>query len=147
MIPLHDQTVHILLVEDDDVDAELIERAFEKLKLVNEITIVEDGLQAFQALRGEDGYKRVHRPYLILLDINLPRMNGLEFLHKLRQDDELKRSIVFVLTTSNNEADKKAAYTDHVSGYILKGAVGESILDLPLMIKNYWRIVEFPRDK
>lgn len=144
---MHDETVHILLVEDDDVDAELIERAFEKLKLANPITIVEDGIQAFQALRGEEGYERVPRPYLILLDINMPRMNGLEFLHQLRQDDELKRSIVFVLTTSNNEVDKTAAYTDHVAGYILKGAVGESILNLPLMMKNYWRIVEFPPDK
>jgi len=140
-------TVHILLVEDDDVDAEIIARAFEKLKLINPITIVEDGIQAFQALRGEEGHARIPRPYMILLDINLPRMNGLEFLHNLRQDEDLKRSIIFVLTTSNNEADKKAAYTDHVAGYILKGTVGESVLNLPQMMKNYWRIVEFPPDE
>lgn len=141
---MHNRTIHILLVEDDDVDAEVVQRSFEKLKLLNPITCANDGIEALQMLRGEGGHERVPRPYIILLDINLPRMNGLEFLHNLRQDDELKHSVVFVLTTSSNEADMRAAYEDHVAGYFLKKTVGEYILDLPILMKNYWRVVEFP---
>lgn len=137
----------MLLVEDDDIDAEHIIRQFHQLKIVNPITVVSNGIEALHALRGEEAHVRLPRPYIILLDINLPRMNGLEFLHAIRADEELQRSIVFVLTTSDNEADMRAAYEDHVAGYFLKSHATEALFSLPTLMKNYWRIVEFPIDE
>jgi CheY-like chemotaxis protein len=141
------RTVHILLVEDDEVEAEQMMRSFEQMKISNPITHVTDGIEALQALRGEEGRERISRPYLILLDINLPRMTGLEFLEVLRGDDDLQQSIVFVLTTSDNESDKKEAYGKHVAGYFLKTRVWDEFLSLPQLIKGYWRMVEFPSGK
>lgn len=136
--------VHILLVEDDDVDAEAIVRAFRKQKIANPIIHVEDGIQALAVLRGADGQERLPRPYLILLDINMPRMNGIEFLQVLRRDEELERSIVFMLTTSNRDEDKLAAYDEQIAGYLLKNRAGEEFADLISMLNSYWRVVEFP---
>lgn len=140
------QTIHILLVEDDEVDAEAVVRAFRKQKIANPFTIVPDGIEAFNALRGEGGQQRLPRPYLILLDINMPRMNGVEFLQTLRQDEELKQSIVFVITTSNRDEDVVAAYNEQIAGYILKSRVGEDFVNLIAMLDMYWRIVEFPSE-
>lgn len=136
--------VHILLVEDDDVDAEAIVRAFHKQRIANPISHVSDGIEALAALRGDGEKERLPRPYLILLDINMPRMNGIEFLQALRQDKELERSIVFMLTTSNRDEDKLAAYDEQIAGYLLKARAGEEFADLISMLNSYWRVVEFP---
>lgn len=136
--------VHLLLVEDDQVDAEAIQRAFRQQKIANPFIVVRDGEEALKALRGEDGHERVPRPYLILLDLNMPRMNGIEFLEALRHDPDLQRSIVFVLTTSDRDEDKLAAYEKHVAGYILKSRAGEDFLDVIKLLRTYWRIIEFP---
>ncbi|MDQ3249827.1 MAG: response regulator, partial [Chloroflexota bacterium] len=138
------QPVHILLVEDDDVDAEAVVRAFKKQKINNPFTIVHDGIEALNALRGAGGQRRVPRPYLILLDINMPRMNGLEFLQQLRQDPTLRRSVVFVLTTSRRDEDIMSAYDEQIAGYILKSKAGEHFTHLINMLDAYWRVVEFP---
>ncbi|CAN5407066.1 response regulator [soil metagenome] len=140
------RSIHMLLVEDDEVDAEAIVRAFRKQKIGNPFTIVPDGIEALQALRGEGGYARLPRPYLILLDINMPRMNGVEFLQALRQDTELKQSVVFVVTTSSRDEDVMAAYNEQIAGYILKSRVGEDFINLITMLDMYWRIVEFPSE-
>jgi len=138
------RSIHILLVEDDDVDAEAIVRAFRKQKIANPVTIVADGLEALDALRGRGKWERLPRPYLILLDINMPRMNGIEFLQELRQDAALERSIVFMLTTSNRDEDKLAAYDEQIAGYLVKARAGEEFTDLINMLNSYWRVVEFP---
>ncbi|MCX6046756.1 MAG: response regulator [Chloroflexi bacterium] len=140
------QSVQMLLVEDDDVDAEAIVRAFRKQKIGNAFTVVPDGIEAFRALRGEGDYVRLPRPYIILLDINMPRMNGVEFLQELRQDMALKHSIVFVITTSSRDEDVVAAYNEQIAGYILKSRVGEDFINLITMLDMYWRIVEFPSE-
>ncbi len=140
------QSIQLLLVEDDEVDAEAVVRAFRKQKIGNSFTIVPDGIEALHALRGEGGYARVPRPYLILLDINMPRMNGLEFLQELRQDVELRQSVVFVITTSSRDEDVVAAYNEQIAGYILKSRVGEDFINLITMLDMYWRIVEFPSE-
>jgi len=142
-----EKTVQVLLVEDDEVDAEEMLRSFDKLGISNPITVVPDGYAALSILRGEEGYERLPRPYIILLDLNMPRMNGLEFLQAIRSDDELRQSVVFVLTTSDDEADMEAAYASNVAGYFLKARTGEEFLDLPKMMTNYWRLVEFPTPK
>ena len=140
-------TVHILLVEDDEIDAEAIIRAFRRERIANPITVVRDGIEGLAALRGSEGHVRMPRPYLILLDLNMPRMNGIEFLHALRQDPELARSVVFVLTTSDRDEDKLAAYDRQVAGYILKTNAGEDFLELIALVRSYWRIVELPPDQ
>lgn len=139
-----DRGFHILLVEDDEVDAEVVIRAFQKQKIGNPFNIVSNGIEALQVLRGEDGVERLPRPYIILLDINMPRMNGLEFLNAIRQDSDLRRSIVFVLTTSNNDEDKLEAYNKQIAGYLLKSSAGEDFMNVIRLLDSYQLIVEFP---
>ncbi|MFN3231616.1 MAG: response regulator [Alphaproteobacteria bacterium] len=136
------QPINILLVEDDDVDVQGITRAFKKLKVANPITRARDGLEALDILRSDKG--RRLRPYLIILDLNMPRMNGIEFLTALRADEALKDSIVFVLTTSKADEDKIEAYRLNVAGYIVKADPAKSFLDAVQMLDHYWRVVEFP---
>ena len=124
------QPIHILLVEDDPVDAESIMRTFKRHQINTPFTHVVDGIEALHALRGEHGYDPLPKPYIILLDINMPRMNGLEFLSALRRDPTLRQSVVFVLTTSNREEDIMAAYNQQIAGYLLKAKVSEDFWTL-----------------
>ena len=94
--------VTLLLVEDDAVDAEAIQRAFRQQRIANPFVVVRDGVEALAALRGERG-PLVPHPFLVLLDVNMPRMNGIEFLEALRADPVLSRTVVFVLTTSDRD--------------------------------------------
>ncbi len=137
-------TVHVLLVEDNDVDREAVRRAFDRHRIANPIHIAVDGVEGLEILRGTNNQRKLPRPYLILLDINMPRMSGIEMLHELRADPELHDSIVFVLTTSKSDEDKMAAYGANVAGYILKSDVGAGFIGLVGLLDHYWRIVEFP---
>ena len=142
-----ENTIQILLVEDDEVDAEAIQRAFKKYKIANPVHRASDGIEALEILRGLGGRQALTWPYLILLDINMPRMNGIEFLNELRKDSHLNDAIVFVLTTSNNDKDKLSAYDRNIAGYMLKSRAGEDFIHLIEMLKFYWRYVEFPPRK
>lgn len=137
--------VTLLLVEDDAVDAEAIKRAFLHQRIANPFVVVRDGVEALAALRGESDVEVPH-PYVVLLDVNMPRMNGIEFLGALRADPDLSRTVVFVLTTSDREEDKVAAYDKHVAGYILKSRAGEDFLEVIKLLRVYWRLIEFPPD-
>lgn len=106
--------------------------------------LVGDGREALEALRCQGEYASVPRADLVLLDLNMPGMNGIEFLSELRRDPELKHTIVIVLTTSDLDEDKVEAYNLNVAGYILKSKVGEGFVDLLAMLDCYWKIVEFP---
>ncbi len=130
--------VTILLVEDDEVDVKALRWAFEKLKIANPVVVARDGVEAMAML------PTLSRPYLIIADINMPRMNGLELLRKIRGSDEYRDSIVFVLTTSNDEQDKIDAYNLNVAGYMLKSDMGTSFTRAIALVENYWKIVEFP---
>lgn len=134
--------VTILLVEDDDVDVMAVERAFKRLKIGNSIIRAHDGLEALELLRATP--RTVTAPYIILLDINMPRMNGLEMLAELRLDQALSNAVVFVLTTSKDDEDKMLAYRQHVAGYIVKSEVGDGFLRVIEMLDHYWRVVELP---
>ncbi|MCB0211393.1 MAG: response regulator [Anaerolineae bacterium] len=136
--------LHILLVEDDEVDAEAVVRAFRDKHINNPLTIVTNGIEALQVLRGENNKVPISLPYLILLDLNLPKMNGIEFLDHIRQDDKLKHSIIFVLTTSDRESDKWAAYKHNVAGYMVKSKAGKNFVNVTKLLETYWRTVEFP---
>ena len=132
------KTVTILLVEDDDVDIKALRWAFEKLKIANPLLVAHDGVDAWEML------PTLPRPYLIITDISMPRMNGIEFLRKLRESGQFHDSIVFVLTTSNEEQDKVDAYDLNVAGYMLKSDMGSSFTRAIALIENYWKVVEFP---
>jgi len=138
------ETVRLLLVEDDDIDAEGVERALRKAHVATPIVRAIGGIEALARLRGEDGGPPLRRPYLILLDLNMPRMDGLTFLDELRADPALSDSIVFVLTTSDADRDKAAAYRAHVAGYMLKSRVGKMFVNLVDLLNPYWRHVELP---
>ena len=137
-------TVNILLVEDDDVDAEGVRRAFRKNKIANPLFHARDGVEALEMLRGENGHEKLEPPYLFLVDINMPRMNGISFLEEVRSDENLRRTVAFVLTTSKREEDKMSAYDFNVAGYVLKSKVGNDFMEMVSMLDKYWRVVEFP---
>ena len=134
----------ILLVEDDEIEAEAIRRSFRKYHLPNTITVAPDGLAALELLHGTAMGGSAYHPNLILLDLNMPRMSGLEFLDMLRQDPLLRRNIVFVLTTSNREEDKVAAYDRQVAGYLVKSHLGDDFVRLTQLLDTYWQVIEFP---
>jgi CheY-like chemotaxis protein len=138
--------VTILLVEDNDVDREGVRRAFMRQRIANEVIDAVDGIEALEILRGTESRPALERPYLILLDINMPRMNGVEFLKQLRADPKLSDSLVFMLTTSKSDEDKIAAYGLHIAGYIVKSDVGAGFVRLIDLLNCYWKLVEFPPD-
>ena len=138
------QNVTILLVEDDEVDVRAIRRGLEKQKISNPLIPATDGIEALQLLRGEGGRTKVPRPYLILLDLNMPRMNGIQFLQELRKDPRLTDSIVFVLTTSAAEEDQVAAYKEHIAGYLVKADAGENFLKAIQLLDKFVITVQFP---
>jgi CheY-like chemotaxis protein len=137
-------TVNLLLVDDDEVDVQGLKRAFAKSRIGNPITVARDGIEALEFLRGENGRPQLPKPHLILLDLNMPRMNGLEFLEAIRADEDLKRSVVFMLTTSKAEEDRARAYDQHVAGYIVKQDPGNTFMQAVALMEHYWKIVEFP---
>ena len=139
-----DKAVTFFVVDDDEVDRETIQRRVEDMGLPNPIRMARNGEEALAVLRGQDGHNPISGPYLIFLDLNMPRMNGIEFLREMRADPDLHRSIVFVLTTSNAEADRIAAYDAHVAGYILKARAGLEFERVIQLARDFNRSVEFP---
>ena len=132
--------VNVLLVEDDEVDVMAIRRAFEKRKLLNPIHVAHDGVEALELLAAS----AIPRPYVIILDLNMPRMNGIEFLQALRQDPNHRDAVVFVLSTSPAAQDQKAAYQANVAAYIEKSDVGKSFAGLMNLLESYWELVKLP---
>ncbi|MAI61451.1 MAG: two-component system response regulator [Micavibrio sp. TMED27] len=137
--------IKVLLVEDDDGDAKAFLRAFEKAEITNPIIRVLDGVAAFEVLRGTNGNTKLRKPYVIISDINMPRMDGITFLQKLREDPELKKSVVFMLTTSDAQGDIYLSYASHTAGYIRKHRITEDFLSIPKLISAYWNLVELPK--
>ena len=134
------KTVSILLVDDDDVDAMGVERALNKLRLANPFFRARDGIEGLEMLRA----KAVDQPYMVLLDLNMPRMNGIEMLRELRRDADLRGTVVFVLTTSDEDRDKLATYNEHIAGYIVKTKLDTGFDELLQLLEHYWRLVELP---
>lgn len=137
-------TVTILVVEDDDLDFKAFQRALKNLRLANPVVRATDGIDALNILRGEDGHDKIDNPYMIMLDLSMPRMGGLEFLDQIRIDPALTGSVVFVLTSSASDYDVTEAYKRHIAGYITKGSPESSIEEAIKMIDHFWRVVEFP---
>jgi CheY-like chemotaxis protein len=115
-----DKNETILLIEDDRVDIMTVQRALTKNQISNPLHVARTGLDALNMLRGEAGHERIPAPGLILLDLNLPRMSGIEFLRELRRDPELQELRIIVLTSSNEPQDRAAAFEFDVDDYIVK---------------------------
>ncbi len=134
-----DKPLNIVLVEDDDTDVEVIQRRFQKKNIGNPIHRARDGIEALELLRGTKDRQNLQSPYVMLIDINMPRMNGIELLAELRADPQLKDSIAFILTSSKQPKDVLRAYDFQVAGYFLKDDM-DATIDL---LSNYWRINQF----
>lgn len=133
--------LNILLVEDDQVDVMNVRRAFQKNHIANPLFVAGNGLEALEMLRS--GALPSERR-LVLLDLNMPRMNGIEFLRSLRADPVLHATPVVVLTTSDDERDKVEAYELNVAGYLLKPVTFASFVELMAALDKYWTLVELP---
>jgi CheY-like chemotaxis protein len=138
---VNDKQLNILVVDDDDVDVMNVQRAFKKGNIPNPLFVAGDGLQGLEVLRG-NAFPKTNR--LVLLDLNMPRMNGIEFLRELRADPELKATTVVVLTTSNDTRDKVEAYNLNVAGYLTKPVTFGNFVDLMVTLNKYWMLVELP---
>jgi chemotaxis family two-component system response regulator Rcp1 len=137
--------VEILLVEDNAGDARLTREAFKDCKLLNALHHVQDGVEAMAFLRREGPYGNAPRPDLILLDLNLPRMDGREVLEAVKCDADLKRIPVLVLTTSNDEQDVLKAYHLHANCFITKPVRLEDFLKVVQSIEGFWlSVVRLP---
>ena len=136
-----ERALNILLVEDDEVDVMNVQRAFERNHLTNALYVAGNGLEALELLRGKTIPKERR---LILLDLNMPKMNGIEFLEALRADPDLAKTPVVVLTTSNDDQDKIDAYNFNVAGYLLKPVTFSSFCERMATLDKYWALVEMP---
>ncbi len=136
--------LRIILVDDDEIDVMNVERAFKKNNILNPLYIAHNGLEALDLLRGKGPDVIPDERRLILLDLNMPKMSGLEFLHILREDPELKALPVVVLTTSNEERDKVEAFNLNVAGYILKPVTFSAFIEAIAALNKYWSINELP---
>jgi len=130
----------ILLVEDDDIDAMTVERALKQIHVVNKLVHRLNGEDALEYLRNEPD----NRPCVILLDLNMPRMNGIEFLRVVKADSELRRIPVVVLTTSRDEQDKVESFDLSVAGYMVKPADYQKFVEAMRAIDIYWTLSELP---
>jgi CheY-like chemotaxis protein len=134
-----DRAVNILLVDDDEVDVITVKRAFINAKLTNKLFFARDGVEALETLRGDTmpAGRRV-----VLLDVNMPRMNGLETLREIRNDPVLKALTVIMMTTSTDERDRFEAFKLNVSGYIVKPVTFRAFTEAMVMLNKYWTLME-----
>ena len=131
----------ILLVEDDRVDVMTVQRALKEISVTNRLEIAGDGEEALAFLRNPKN----ESPCIILLDVNMPRMNGIEFLREVKQDKALKRIPVVMLTTSADEQDKFESFELGVAGYIIKPVDFYQFVEVVRTIDLYWTLSEFPK--
>jgi CheY-like chemotaxis protein len=132
------KTLTILLVEDEPADAHLVRLAFEEGQIAVDLHHALDGVEAFEFLRREKGHAQSPAPDLILLDLNMPRMDGRQFLEKIKADAKLHSIPVVVLTTSDTERDMLYSYDHFAAGYIVKPVDVNAFIKIVRGIGNYW---------
>jgi CheY-like chemotaxis protein len=130
----------ILLVEDDDIDVMSVRRALRDLKVTNRLYHVENGEEALIYLKNPDNEK----PAIILLDINMPRMNGLEFLKKIKQDPDHRQIPIIILTTSRAEMERYESFSTGAAGYMVKPVEYKQFVEVIRAIDLYWTLSELP---
>ncbi len=136
--------VHFLIVDDDSVSVMSIERAIKKLRLVNPVRTARDGKEALDVLRGTNGQTKIETPYVVILDLEMPGMNGLEFLGEVRADPELKSAVIFVLTASDAPEDVTKAYEKNIAGYVVKENAYDTFRQTLAMIDTFSSVVVLP---
>jgi CheY-like chemotaxis protein len=139
---MNDQMSGVMLIDDDEVDVMSVKRAFKQLNITNPLYVAGNGLEALAMLRGENGLPAIPRPLIILLDLNMPRMNGIEFLEALRADPILGSLTVVVLTTSNQDRDKVDAFKLNLAGYIVKPVTPARFVEAMATLDKYWTFSE-----
>ncbi len=143
----HGEKLNILLVEDDEVDRKAVRRTFSRLGIDARIVEASDGEQALDILRGQSDIAPPQPPFIVLLDINMPRMDGIEVLQQLRSAEsppELRNTIVFMLTTSEAERDLERAYAHNIAGYLVKSDDRGGLKRVAEMLRAYREVVLFP---
>jgi CheY-like chemotaxis protein len=133
--------VTILLVEDDDVDAMAVQRGLLTARINSPMVRARDGVEALEFLLGTAGKKKLRPPYLLLVDISMPRLDGLGLVRAIRGNPALQRTVIFMLTTSDSDRDQMAAYDSHVAGYIVKSNFPGHYNHLAHMLEYYLMIV------
>jgi len=136
--------VTILLVEDDDVDATTVVRGLTRADIRNPILRARDGIEAMEMLLGSNGKQKLLPPYLLLVDIRMPRLDGLGLVRRIRSNPMLQRTIIFILTTSDSDRDRAEAYDTHIAGYIVKSHAPDQFHGLARMLDYYLTIVTPP---
>ncbi|MBM0743095.1 response regulator [Phormidium sp. CLA17] len=138
--------INVLLVEDDEVDVMNVRRAFKKSNISNPLYIATNGIEALAMLRRSSNQCDAIPAYrrLILLDLNMPKMGGIEFLNALRADPVLKKTPVVVLTTSNRDQDRAEAYHFNIAGYLVKPVTFNAFTELMATLNQYWMLCEMP---
>jgi len=141
------RTIEILLVEDNPGDVRLTKEALKDGKVLNNLNVVEDGLEAMAFLRKEGEYTEIRRPDLILLDLNLPKKDGREVLNEIKSDEDLKSIPVVVLTTSQAEQDVVKSYNLGVNCYITKPVDLDQFFNVIKSIEEFWlKVVTLPME-
>ena len=138
------EDVTFLIVDDDTVMTMALKREFDRLDLKNPVRVARNGIEALDILRGSMGEAKLMPPFVLTLDINMPVMNGLEFLEAVRADPALCQIVVFVLTTSDTPADVARAYRSNVAGYIVKDDLRASLRKALEFLNCYSQVVELP---
>lgn len=141
------ETVKFLIVDDDVVSVMSIKRTLKRLRLVNPVRVASDGIEALEILRGDAGTERILPPYILTLDLNMPRMNGHELLEEIRNDERLANAVVFVFTTSDAPDDVADAYRHNVAGYLVKEHAETALPEALEMLGAYSRLVLLPGDR
>lgn len=137
-------TVSFLIVDDDVVSVMSMQRMFKKLRLLNPVLVASDGIEALDILRRSNTRGGIQSPFIVILDLNMPRMTGHEFLKEIRDDPNLTDTTVFVMSTSDSPRDIEDAYKAHVAGYILKDGQADSFRDALGLLGTYSEIVRLP---
>lgn len=135
--------ITILLAEDDDIDAQVLQREFAKAKIDNKLVRAHDGVEALDLLRGK-GREPLSRPVVLLADINMPQLDGMGLLREIRADPKLTQTVVFMLTSSDDDRDRDRAYGYHVAGYVVKSRSDREMGALMSMLKGYLTVVRPP---
>ena len=139
--------IKIFLVEDNEGDIVLTKQAFKKAKMANQINVAKDGIEALSYLRKEGLFQNAETPDLILLDINLPRKNGLKVLAEIKNDDGLRSIPVMIMTTSDSEKDITDSYYNHANCYIVKPVDFKNFMNVVQTIRDFFSLVKLPSHK
>jgi len=131
---------NLLLVEDDEIDIMAVRRFLKRTNISNRLYVAKDGVEALEILRAGV----IPTPYIVLMDLNMPRMDGIARLKEIRADENLKQTVIFILTTSRDEKDKSKAYSYNIAGYIAKSEIDDGFVGTFQMLNYYLNTVELP---